>query len=366
MKYNADYFIRRGMSKKFAIYYSSCIEQELSHQGYNAEYAEWSLSKGFLFSTAKVLGINQTNYKNYLSDEDFYKSWPLNSWTRIWVDDKMTLKYILEGTKFSHLMPKYFFYTTNNCELRSLVDDQIGENDIQTLIKYIKDYKNIACKPNNASRSEGFCKLSYDGSSIYINKNKVNEDDIELFVNQHPNYIFTEYLVPEKKIAKIHKLIHTLRLVILNTNGNNPKIIGGYMRFGTDSHGEANYLNINDDCKAYFDFVSEVNVENGHIWNSKSVYFDKAISTLTHPDTGEIVDFYIPDWDKVKFEVLELSKYLFNLEYIGLDLCITDDGIKLMEINTLPGAKYMQIFKPIYDDIDVKNFFLEKILSPKW
>lgn len=109
MKYNADYFIRRGMSKKFAIYYSSCIEQELSHQGYNAEYAEWSLSKGFLFSTAKVLGINQTNYKNYLSDEDFYKSWPLNSWTRIWVDDKMTLKYILEGTKFSHLMPKYFF-----------------------------------------------------------------------------------------------------------------------------------------------------------------------------------------------------------------------------------------------------------------
>lgn len=112
--YSIDYFVKNGMSEKFAKYYVSCIEAEKSHPLYDKEYAEWALSKGFLFSSAKAYGLSEINFKEYLSDEDFYTVWPLNGWTRIWVDDKMTLKYMLQGTRFSSVMPRYYFYSTPN------------------------------------------------------------------------------------------------------------------------------------------------------------------------------------------------------------------------------------------------------------
>jgi hypothetical protein len=34
----------------------------------------------------------------YLRDYDYDKLWPLNGWMRIWVNDKLTLKYMLAGT----------------------------------------------------------------------------------------------------------------------------------------------------------------------------------------------------------------------------------------------------------------------------
>ena len=55
MKYSVEYFEQKGMSEKFARYYMSCIEQERTHPSYDATYAEWTLSKGFLYSTAKKI-----------------------------------------------------------------------------------------------------------------------------------------------------------------------------------------------------------------------------------------------------------------------------------------------------------------------
>lgn len=360
MKYSVEYFEQKGMSEKFARYYMSCIEQERTHPSYDATYAEWTLSKGFLYSTAKKYGLNESNYTEYLSDEDFYMVWPLNSWMKLWVDDKMTLKYILQGTKFSDVMPKYYFYSTNKGSLRPLVDNPYG-GGISALVKCIKEFKNIACKPNNGTQRAGFFRLSYDGNSLYINNQVANEDDINSFVQSHPNYIFTEYLLPEKKMAEVHKLIHTLRLVVLNTEGNNPMIIGGYLRFGTDSHGAANHLSINEDCKATSDFVAAINPTDGYIGNCKSIYFDKVLDTPAHPDTGVVVDWNIPNWNEIKKQVLELSSYFVDLEYLGFDFGLTDNGIKLMEINTHPGITHMQVFKSLYEDTYVKNYFQTKL-----
>ena len=58
---------------------------------------------------------------------------------------------------------------------------------------------------------------------------------------------------------------------------------------------------------------------------------------------------------------MELSKYLCNLEFIGFDFGITDNGIKLMEVNTHPGIKYMQVFKSLYDNKIVKDYFMKKL-----
>ena len=289
----------------------------------------------FLLESAYAYNLNEDNYGDYLSDYDYYKLWPLNSWCRIWIDDKLTLKYMLEGTEFSNLLPEYYFYSTSN-GLRELINNPYkGNQNASTLITILKNKGELACKPNNGSLSVGFFKLSFYKKKLYINEIETNDEGIASFVKSHPNYIFTEYLHPCKKISEIHKLIHTLRVVIVNENGNEPKIIGGYMRFGTSGHGNTNHMNIDADSKSDYDFVADVDFNKGYISNAKSIYWNKVVNTSRHPESQVLVEIGLPNWDKAKSQLLNLSKFLFNCQYIGIDACFTDEGMKIMEINSL-------------------------------
>ena len=87
---------------------------------------------------------------------------------RIWVNDKLTLKYILSGTKFGEVMPKYYYYMSSR-GLRSLMDNDDDKQTIKTFIEKLKQVGCFACKPCNGTESVGFFKLSYNNNSFYIN-----------------------------------------------------------------------------------------------------------------------------------------------------------------------------------------------------
>lgn len=353
--------LRKGFSEKFARYFVSCIEDEKQNPLYDKAYGEWALSKGFLAMSAYAYGLNDENCRQFLSDYDYYRIWPINSWSRIWIDDKMTLKYMLDGTEYSAMMPEYYFYSTPN-GLRELIDNPYkGYQDIQTLINVLKEKKELACKPNNGARGDGFFKLSFRDENLYINKDIVREQDIEDFVRVNPNYIFTEYLHPETFFASVSPLIHTLRLVTVNPDGNNPRIIRGHLRFATANHGETNLTNKNADNKADFNFMTELNINDGHIGNSKSVYFNRVVSTPRHPDSDCLVDYIIPNFSELIAMIHGISNRFFNIELMGFDIGVTNNGFKLMEINTHPGIRNMQLFRSLYEDDWVHEYFKRKI-----
>ena len=66
-------------------------------------------------------GLRENKIADYLSDYDYYRIWPLNSWNRIWINDKLTLKYMLADTEYSDFMPKYYYYMTPK-GLKKLLD----------------------------------------------------------------------------------------------------------------------------------------------------------------------------------------------------------------------------------------------------
>lgn len=76
---------------------------------------------------ASLYDINDINYMNFLSEYDYY---------RIWINDKLTLKYMLDGTEYSGIMPKYYYYTSMD-GLRTLVDNPY-KNDIADTEQFIK------------------------------------------------------------------------------------------------------------------------------------------------------------------------------------------------------------------------------------
>lgn len=353
--------IADGCSKKFAEFYYNLLQKENESGIYDEASLKWAHERGFLAECACAYNLTEDNYKDYLSDYDYYKVWPLNSWMRIWVNDKLTLKYMLAGTKYDGVMPKYYFYSTDE-GLRSLVDNLSGEQTTQALMNVLKEINHLACKPANGSGSNGFFHLQYDGT-YKINGKDCNEEDIENFVMTHPNYVFTEYLFPDTALADLsNNIIHTMRLVVLNEEGNNPSIQGGYFRFATKAHGATNHMNDEGDGQALFDLVTKIDYETGSFGNAYAVYSNKKVPMPLHPDSGAVVEGQLVNWENIKETILDIAKFFFGVEWIGFDVCIDSKGnLRIMEINTHPGIKYMQLYSPLYKNDKIKKYFEQKL-----
>lgn len=355
--------LKDGYTKKYADFYLNCLKEEDVNPNFDKEYREWAHSVGFTAESAYAYGLDEKNYNDYLSDYDFYKIWPMNDWMRVWINDKMTLKYMLHGTEFSDLMPEYYFYCTSN-GLRELIDNPYkGKQDMETFIQVLKDKKAFACKPNNGTMGEGFYKLAYDQNCFFVNGKEVSKADMEKFVEDNTNFIYTEYLEPCKPFSDIDDKIHTLRMVTVNENGNDPKLLDGqFIRFSSKKEDGANLIHLDANTPMdLYNLYTKVNLKTGEFENGKKMYLASNVDTTISPVTGAEIKGVISDYDKLIDLVHGVSKYFFGVEYIGYDLCMTEKGFKLMELNSHPGIKTMQSYVSYYKNEWTEKYFKEKI-----
>ena len=77
-----------GFTKKFASYYVDLLNKECSSDLYGKNLIEYSHKNGFLAESIYVYNLEDYDITDYLSDSDYYKVWPLNGWTRLWINDK--------------------------------------------------------------------------------------------------------------------------------------------------------------------------------------------------------------------------------------------------------------------------------------
>lgn len=358
---NYEELLKDGFTKKFAKYYLDILEEEKKNPIFSdKEYVDWAHKKGFTAEFAYVLGLNEKNYMDYLSQYDFYKVWPLNSWSRIWVNDKLTLKYTLSKSEFSKYMPKYYYYSTQN-GLRPLMDNPNKGIDSQSFLDTLVKVGEFACKPCNGTQSTGFFKLSYCGKNFAIDDFRVSERDIVDFIDEHPNYVFTEYLRPSKEWAVYGEHIHTVRIMILNENGNNPQFIGNYIRIPNEESGSANYIMHDGTNNGKYNLYLSINMENGEYGQALAIYPDKVIPLEKHPDTGALLSGRIECIEELKKVSLDISNWFNNVEFFGFDFGFTSSGIKIMEINTHPAVMVSQIRGPLYLNSEIKQYFEKKL-----
>jgi len=364
--YGINHLLKDGFTEKMAMYYQKMIDDEKSMSCFDQDYREWAHNNGFLAESALTYNLTDSNLNDYLSDYDFWKLWPLNSWTRIWINDKLTLKYLLAGTEFSDLMPKYYYYMSDT-GLRTLIDHDNNHCSVwgggrgEDFLNTLRGKGVFACKPCNGSTAIGFFKMSYEDGFFYAAGEALNESTIDQFLKEHSNYVFTEYLRPSNQFAQISPQIHTLRLVTLNIHGDDPVIIGGYLRFPTRNNGDSNYCVLDDVSIDKFNYFCEINPENGYYFNPQKTYINRVEKSPIHPDSGIQVKGMIENYDELKNKTLCIAKMFNTLEFLGFDIGVTDKGFKIMEINSHPGVKYMQLFTPLMKNGIVRDYFSFKL-----
>ncbi len=324
----------------------------------------WALSQGFYPGRVELFGMNEENCKDYLPDYSYFMLHPLNHHFRKWLD-KLTLKYVLNSNGCQDSMPEYYMYVENNGNYTYLMDCPADvERNENFLMNLLQNKKALIVKPNSGSSGgRGVMKLELNDEGLFINNSPVTEEQFYEMTSEIGNNIVTEYCYQHEALAKIwSKSECTLRIIMVKmpyaNKWDNSKwhCIVSYARFGSSVSGGASNLS-SGGIGIGFDF-------NTGKFNSEGIRYRRFCEggdyfCTEHPDTHVVWgEFTLPNWEIVKEKIEQVCQHVSSLDYLGLDVIITEDGMKLCEINSHPAMDYEQIMcNPTLADKDACAFF---------
>lgn len=107
--------------------------------------------------------------------------------------------------------------------------------------------------------------------------------------------------------------------------------------------------------------VAPVDLETGRLGTSvlHPGDDDHAVRTDVHPDTGiPVQGVVIPAWATLLREMLVVANAIGDrLPYLAWDTLVTDDGFAILEGNTYPAFRMMQLWGPVLDQPRIRRFF---------
>jgi hypothetical protein len=312
----------------------------------------WAWKRGFTGFRVYAFGINESNYKSHMPDFGYYKLHPINGHCSKWIDDKLTMKYIL--APFNEFLPKYYFQI-NDGEILRLID---CPNDIKPNVDGIIDILiregNLALKLLSGSLGKGFYRLSFEKGIFKINTKEASLKEVKELIKKLNGYLISEYVIAHKVIRRVYDVTpNTLRVLMLRDKNKEPKITGSFMRFGTNKSGLLEIATAGT-------IFTGVNLITGDLYSPMRLVNNKIESLKYHPDTNEKLEISLPNWGIIKEKIYEISNYIPQLSYLGFDIIITDDGFKIVEINSLSALYFLPYYYPFFEDQYSKDFFKRK------
>ncbi len=333
------------------------------------EVKKWALERGFFPGRVDLYGLTDENYHQFVPDYNYFMLHPMNNHFLKWLD-KTTLKYVLNSNGCQVVMPEYYVYVENDGSFTYLMDSPKHiEKNSDYLLNLLK-YKGIlAMKPNSGtSGGLGFIKLELKDDSLYENNKPISMERFIEIRDSMRNYIITEYCYQHSGLAAVWPNSEcTLRVIM----AKNPKKdlfeeatwsnVVSFARFGTSLNGGASNLS-SGGVGVGFDF--ETGKYNDYCVRYRRFCQDGNWLLNEHPDTKVCwKEASLPNWPLVKEQINKLCSHIASLDYVGLDIIITQNGMKLCEINSHPALDYAQVLcGPALVKEKVKTFFENKKL----
>ncbi len=357
-----------GMDYKWSRMFVKKLSDDEKAFPTDEETKKWALSKGFYPGRVELYGLTEENYESYLPDYQYFMIHPINHHFKIWVNDKLTLKYVLNSNGCADTMPEYYLYVENSGNYTYLMDAPSDINrDKDFILNLLKRKGTLAVKPNSGtSGGRGFVKLEYKNGEIIANNKPIGADEYNHIVAHLENHIVTEYCYQHEDLSRIWPSSEcTLRVIMVKLPQEEPyapakwRCTVSYARFGTSVSGGASNLSSGGIGIGF-------NFETGEYNNSGIRYRrfcpDGEWKCKEHPDTHVIWENErLPNWEYVKETLKKVCDHVSSLDYLGFDIIITPDGFKFCEINTHPAADYEQVMcGPILNVEGARYFFESK------
>lgn len=330
----------------------------------------WALERGFFPGRIELYGLTEDNFRSFVPDYQYFMLHPMNNHFLKWLD-KTTLKYVLNSNGCEDIMPEYYVYVENEqCGGRFTYlmncPKEIPRNK-DFLWNLLQQKRILAMKPNSGtSGGLGFIKLELRNDVLYENNKRIDIVRFEEIRDTMRNYIITEYAYQHHELAQIWPDSECTLRIIMCKNPTDDRYaptswsnVVSFARFGTSLNGGASNLSAGG-IGIGFDYETgkyqDFGIQYKRFASNGSWKIDR------HPDTGvEWRSLGLPNWQLAKKKINGLCQHISSLDYMGLDIIITEDGIKLCEINSHPALDYSQVLSgPALSKKNVKSFFEHK------
>ncbi|KKE79859.1 hypothetical protein WH51_05110 [Bacilli bacterium VT-13-104] len=340
-------------SKGYSSYISSILIDKVlddykNNKGIDLRNKIWAYRKGFLSKNALIYNLNEENIDEYLQDFAYYKLHPINGKFSKLIDDKITLKYVLN--KYNNYLPEYY-YKIEDKKFIPIFEGLYFNDSYDGFINLLKEKNILALKLINGSLGKGFYKITLlSNDLVLINEKKCNFNELENFLRGLNGYIVTEYIRQHYMLNEINSIsLNTLRLMVIKIDGKS-KIKRGFLRFGTEKTGVVDNAS-QGGVFAYVDTVS------GEFRDAKKKKGDLIENCSVHPDSRIEINGEIPNYKTIISKLHEISDFLSEIIYFGYDIAITEDSFKIVEINSHQDISWHQYNQPLLIDDELRSFY---------
>ncbi len=296
--------------------------------------------QGFSFSESITYDLSHRNFRDYISTWESYQPRLIENEYFPISDDKY-LFYLV----FSHFVKTPEVYALIHCGVITWLNNDESTED---LYDFVHRHKNIVIKDRlGADGFNVFVLKSDEEGRIHYKNSIVDRDYLDEIAGKCKNAIVQEYIAQGAFENHIYdKSVNTLRVVtMLKPDGTEHEIVAALQRIGTQkSQPVDNFNQGGGSCL--------INIETGEMGAMMTTFHKDVdchyIELDTHPDTGiRIKGLCIPNWQKIKETIIELTRKLPFFEYIAWDIVLLDDGIAVIEINMKSSLHVFQIHYPM-------------------
>src|SRR5690554_1415025 len=306
-------------------------------------------SKGFSYDKYYLYNIKENNLKDYLSDycraKTVYINFPYNHI----LNNKIIFEKVFN--QYLRVAKNYAYIEKGNIHA---LKEEYSFNNIEDVYNLLIKEGALVVKPVSGGGGKGVSILKYVENNLYFDKNKIDKNVLIKYLHTLDDYVITEFIKQGSFPAQFTKeSTNTIRIIMMrNPKTNEPFIAGCAHRFGSSkSSGKDNFslggFSVGIDIKTGILSSAVTNPQKG-----KLLWFDK------HPETNkQIKGVKIPNWDKIKTELISVMEKIPYIKYIGWDIILTDDGIIAIEGNDHPETRSVQAHVPLLIDENVKAFY---------
>lgn len=193
--------------------------------------------------------------------------------------------------------------------------------------------KKLFIKPVNGRGGSGILVAKRKDSTFYI---KDEEFTYHYLSNLKDDYAIEEAIIQHDAITAVYPhSVNTLRAITKRNVTGLIEIVAVTLRMGSNGS--------EIDNTSAGGLVIGINIENGYALKNYATHEYGLEKFYEHPDTGyKFEQLKIPNWLDCKNKLIELANKNIIMNLVGWDIAITNDGILVIEINTLFGIDGLQ------------------------
>lgn len=344
------HYVQRGFSPGWGIRWLRKMGSDFfSSNGCSVSQKLWAYRHGFLSEKISDYKLTDENVSEFLSDREYLRLYPLNGRFGFWIDDKLTIRYVL--SKFAANLPECYFLIENESIIKLMDAPAEFSGSFDEFFILLERSGSLALKKISGSCGEGFYVVAQENDNFFLNRKNISKKELSDFIDSLDGYIITEHLINHPDLAHIYPgTLNTLRIMGINKDGKSPQIVYSVVRFGSDRSGLVDNVSSGG-------FSSIVDLNTGEYGIHPSINRDK-IKTHIHPDTNIPIEGIVPRWEEICSLLRDVMLYVPLLRWAGFDVAVTPERIIIVEINSHQDIHFMQNRSPLLTNKTFAEFLL--------